>query len=286
MADTRLPYQARLDDITLIYEQAQARIVAQIQAAIARGAINSAKGRRAQLFAVMNVLDDLGRRTDPAIRALVQQAFFDAGERTAGQIDKLKIKPGAAFRMSGVNVDALRALEDSLSETVHTARVTVGRQVNDVYARAQRQAAIEAVTGSHPSPGEAAKGLRARLASEGVTGFVDKSGRRWTMDNYTQMAMRTITREAVTMGAASRMAAHGIDLARVPVHPKPCPICEPFQGRLISLNGSRTTYRGEAVLQLTDLPEGKLPPWHPQCEDVIAPVSAKVDQMREQMGVL
>jgi hypothetical protein len=47
-------------------------------------------------------------------------------------------------------------------------------------------------------------------------------------------------------------------------HAKACPICQPWQGRLVSLDGKTTEYLGEAVTDLASLPNGG-PPFHPNC---------------------
>jgi hypothetical protein len=112
---------------------------------------------------------------------------------------------------------------------------------------------------------------------DGRAGFVDSAGKRWSLDTYSNMAVRTVTREAVVQGAAARMVSHGIPIGRVSVHPGACPICVPFEGTLVALApGAPVEYLGEAVSDT-----GQLPPFHPNCAHSIAPVAATIDSLRE-----
>ena len=173
-------------------------------------------------------------------------------------------------------------MQKSLLGSLDAATQTLGRRVEDIYGREQRRSALRAVLGAEGSPEAAAKHLHDRLAAkavdDGQTGFVDSAGKRWKLDTYSRMAVRTVTREAVVQGAVARMVSHGIALGRVSAHPDAGPICQPFEGTLVSLGGSGITeYKGEAVSDT-----GELPPFHPNCEHSVEPVSALIDSVREE----
>jgi hypothetical protein len=286
-------YEQRLDDFLRVVRHAQQTIAAQVRAAIATGDLRTADRRRLQLAAVQSTLDQLGMEIDQTAAALVQDAYSQGADRAQQQMIGMSIHapeiPGA---FASVSIDSVRALQDSILERLTAARQTVGRTINDVYARAGRRAALRAVLGADGSPRTAAKALHAdlmrdrdiaRAVREGGFGFVDKSGKRWALDHYTEMVVRTTTREAVTQGALARMASHSIDLARVSVHASSCKICAPWESRLVSLDGHRTDYHGEAVTDLVSLPNGG-PPFHPQCRHSLAPVAAKIDAIRLELA--
>jgi hypothetical protein len=276
-----LPYQQQLDQLLLIYEQAARAIEAQVQAAVASGQVATARGRRQQLASLLNALDRLGHDTDPIARQLVSDAYHQAANLAAAQIAGLGITapeiPGA---FTGVSVQALSALEDSMLGRLRDARQTVGRQINDVFAREQRRAAIEALTGVHGSPGAAAKALERSLRDQGLTAFTDRSGRQWSLDMYSRMATRTVTREAVVQGSIDRMLSHRVDLARVSEHASACKICQPWEGRLVSLTSSVTEYQGEPVADTADA----IPPYHPNCAHSLMPVAVSVDATRASLA--
>jgi minor capsid protein 2 len=280
--DLRLPYERRIDELLAAYRQAQRAVAADIRAAILTGDLRAAVRRRAQLAAVMAALDQLGAETDPIARRLVQDAWTESAARTADLIAGLDIvAPEIPGAFTGVSVPALQALEDSILGRLDTARRTVGRQADDVYAKAGRRAAIRSILGADDSPAKAARALARDLRRQRAVGFVDRAGKRWALDTYSEMAVRTVTREAVVQGAIARMASHGINLARVSVHAEACPVCRPWEGRLVSLDGSGRGYQGEAVTDLSSLPNGG-PPFHPRCRHSLAPVAVRVEEFRQQ----
>lgn len=289
----RLPYEGGVADLAATYRDAQRRIAALVRAAIAAEDLRTAQRRRLQLAAVLALLDQLGAQTDRDARDLVEQAFAQSAERVVGEIAALNIAapeiPGA---FASVSREAVIALQDSIVGRLDTARRTVGRTVDDVYAQAGRRAALRAVLGAEGSPQTAARQLATdlqrdpkvrRLIRNGGAGFIDKAGKRWALDTYSQMAVRTVTREAVVQGALARMASHGISLARVSLHGDACDICIPWQGKLVSLDGATSSYQGEAVTTLGALPNGG-PPFHPNCRHSLSPVAVRIEAIRRELA--
>lgn len=285
------PYENRVDDLQTTYRQAQRLLAAQVTAAIQKGDLSTAARRRAQLRKVLRVLDELGHETDRIARELVAQAHEEGAARALTQIHQLNISapeiPGA---FAGVSKEAVVTLQESVLGRLELARQTVGRSVNDVYGRAGRRVALRAVLGAAPSPREARRQLVtelmqdrdiARAVAQGGPGFVDKAGKRWSLETYSDMAVRTTTREAVVQGALNRMASHGITIARWTTHGDACPICQPWLGRLISLDGTTQEYRGEAVASIG---ASGTPPLHPNCRCTVSPVSTRVDDIRAGRG--
>jgi hypothetical protein len=293
MAEPRLDYEAKLDDLLKLYRQAQRTIAAQVRAAILDEDLRSARIRAAQLAEVLKVLEDLGVSTDGDAVHLVNDAWHESADRVAEQIVGLHIDaPEIPGTFAGISRDSLVALEDSILGRLGDARRTVGRTVDDIYGRAGRRAAVRAVLGADGSPDAARKALMrdltkdrtvARLIEKGGVAFVDRAGRGWTLESYSDMAVRTVTREAVTQGALARMAAHGINLARVSRHADACIVCKPWEGRLVSLDGQTADYEGEAVTDLASLPNGG-PPFHPRCRHSLQPVSVRLDQFRRELA--
>lgn len=291
--DRRLAAERRLDDLLAIYRHAQRAIVSQIRAALASDDLRRAALRRAQLAAVLATMDQLQAETDPMARAIIDQAFIEQAQRTSRAIIGLRIDapeiPGA---FAGVHRQAVETLQDSILGRLDTARRTVGRQVADIYAREQRRTAVMSILGAEGSPRAAAASLQTRLladrtiremARQGGVGFIDRAGKRWQLDTYAEMATRTVVREAAVEGAKARMAAHGIALARVSVHPEPCKICAPWQGRLVSLDGTTTDYEAEAVTDLGSLPNGG-PPMHPRCKHSLQPVATRIEAIQRELA--
>ena len=275
--EPRLPSDQAAARLERLYLQAQRAIMAQVQAALSAGQLMRAQERRLQLAAVLATLDQLGAATDPLARQLAAQAYADGSASVAhgiaGQIGAHVGDVAIPASFTGVETHAVKLLEDAILGRLDTARRTVGRQVEDVYARAGKRATMRALLGADSSPQIATAELRRDLQRRGITGFVDRAGRKWSLDSYAEMAIRTTTREAVVQGSMDRMASHGIDLARISEHASSCTICLPYEGRLISLSGSTTEYQGEAVADAS-----MVPPFHPRCRHSLSPVVVDVEE--------
>jgi hypothetical protein len=277
------PYERDLATFDAIVTQAQRTIEAQVESALRTGDLRTIASRQAQLAAIDATLEQLAAGSMPLASRMVHEAWHQAAARAEQQIARLDIStaeiPGA---FQGVSTEAVAAMQESLAHRLDSARQTLGRRVEDIYAREQRRAALRAILGAEGSPQAASEQLQRALSRAGQdarTGFVDSAGRRWSLDTYANMAVRTVTREAVVQGAVARMASHGIAIARVSTHPGACEICIPFQGTLVDIGEAGITdYRGEAVSDAS-----AIPPYHPNCAHSLEPVSAMIDSLREEL---
>lgn len=77
-----------------------------------------------------------------------------------------------------------------------------------------------------------------RMADRGITGFTDRAGRRWALDGYVEMAMRTQMTNATIAGHTARLQQFGHDLVVVSAHQHGCDLCAPFEGKVLSLSGA------------------------------------------------
>lgn len=286
----RFPHDRIVDDLARAFRQSQRQILAQISAAVASGNLYRAAERRLQLAAVIAALDQLGAAVDPLARQAVQRAYDEGASRAASLIGaQIGVSPVASGSFNGVRVEAIEQLQGAAVDRLDASRRTVGRRVEDFYARAGRRAAVRALLGADGSPREAARALAddirrdpeyRRLQRKGITGFVDAAGRQWRLDTYSEMVVRTTVREAVVQGQIQRMADAGVNLARISQHSSSCAICRPFEGRLVSLDGSTTEFEGQSV---ADTSIG-LPPYHPNCRHTIEPVVTEFEALRSAAG--
>lgn len=111
----------------------------------------------------------------------------------------------------------------------------IGRIEPDVYRRvgleqvALRQATGQGVYKQLPQFVEA-------LRREGVTAFVDKAGRHWSLHTYGSMVSRTTSRQAEVL--ASLTADPEQDLYRITRTGTTCALCAPYEGRVYSKSGT------------------------------------------------
>lgn len=88
-------------------------------------------------------------------------------------------------------------------------------------------------------------------AKEGFSFFRDKSGRRWHLDTYSEMSIRTSTNTALMEGHNDALVDAGLDLVIVSSHANPAPQCAPYERRVLSLTGATprgTTRMGDNIV--------------------------------------
>ena len=144
----------------------------------------------------------------------------------------------------------------------------IGRIEPDVYRRvgleqvALRQATGQGVYKQLPQFVEA-------LRREGVTAFVDKAGRHWSLHTYGSMVSRTTSRQAEVLSVLT--ADPEQDLYRISVNGTTCGICAPYEGRVYSKSGTNPDYPPLAAAfgkQDPDGPDTLANTWlniHPNC---------------------
>ena len=78
------------------------------------------------------------------------------------------------------------------------------------------------------------------LRREGVTAFIDKVGRHWSLHTYCAMVSRTTSRQAEVLAVLT--ADPEQDLYRISVNGTTCGICAPYEGRVYSKSGTNPDY--------------------------------------------
>lgn len=77
-----------------------------------------------------------------------------------------------------------------------------------------------------------------RLFADGLRGYRDAAGRRWSLDTYVEMSVRTTTGQAAVQGHLDQLSSAGVDLVIVSDAPRECPMCRPWEGQVLSQSGA------------------------------------------------
>lgn len=157
-------------------------------------------------------------------------------------------------------------------ETVQTA--LLGRTEPDIYRRVGLEVvAAQQATGRGLS--QTVPGFVERLRREGITAYVDRAGRRWSLHTYCSMATRTTARQAEVQAVLT--ADPDQDLYKITSHGTTCALCAPYEGRVYSKSGTSPDYPplADAFGRRPDaLGTGLSSTWlniHPNCLHSIAP---------------
>jgi hypothetical protein len=246
-----------------LYDTAARRLRVLLRRAVAE---KTRQHRRVQLALCRTILRQLRHDTP----ALAQIAVLDTLQTAVSLVDRLV---GAKGSLSRIQRAAARIAAENMAEPLLAATVRVGRNVEDAFRTTGLvHATAHAIT--EASTEKAAEGLREDLERQGLTGFVDKAGRRWQLQVYSAMVVKTTASELQQRAVADRMIAHGFDLIRVPGHEHARDECSPYENRVWSLTGNAKGYR--------KLP--RLPPWHPACSHLVLPAREAVAERAARLN--
>lgn len=250
-----------IEKLTTMYKNAYKRIVSEIKGASDFGVYN----RKAILGQIEIILEDLGADVQDFIekevpknyllgtkQAVKQLNSFGAGLVVDQELNKLHTE--AINMLVG---DTLSAFGDSISGVKKSATQLLNKAVKE-------QIKMQMAEGI--SAGKTLKGVKTYLsgvlAENDLTSLVDKAGREWTLDRYTEMLVRTKTAEARNRGLLNRSAELDHDLVQVSDHNTDCPVCGPWEGEIISLTGKTPGYPTLAEAEADGL-------FHPNCRHAI-----------------
>lgn len=163
-------------------------------------------------------------------------ALVDLEDAPAGTIPTRATAAVEAGTLAGAGAAVQGEQVERLSARLRALRALTARELSAVYREAVGAAAAEVVAGA-VTRRAAAQHVLDQLARDGVKGFVDRSGRRWALTSYAEMAVRTGVGQAAVDGHVAVLQQAGLDLVQVSDVPRECPLCRPFEGKVLSLGG-------------------------------------------------
>jgi hypothetical protein len=177
-----------------------------------------------QRLALGNQVDALARLGDVA--AARKTALRDLVDRARVEL------PG---------VDVLNRLAFSLVGKIQGTHLRILRWGLDAYREVIARTAAPGVILGTTTRVRAAQVAWEEFLVRGITGFVDKAGRRWELASYVEMATRSTTAQAAVQSHLDRLGQAGHDLVIVSNAPQECHLCRPWEGRILDRRDIRGT---------------------------------------------
>lgn len=218
-----------------LYEKGEARITAQINQALLRGS------DPAYLQAVKKNITTARKELLAGSRTWCERSVPYLYSEGIAYADEMSFSTHLAKGFGAVHQTAASALADAMYSRTLDMDGVIGRRVDDLFRAIQLEAAEGTVLGFE-STKQSAKAMKEELAKKGITGFVDKAGRRWSMKTYTEMAVHDVSMNSFREGTRLRLLEHGYDLIVFSSHSTACPLCTPWEGRTVSLTGQTKGY--------------------------------------------
>lgn len=170
--------------------------------------------------------------------------------------------------MTVVDTFAATAMAAELTGTLGQTRSNIFRSVDDIYRRVITDVTSNALLGA-TTRRQAAETALQRFSRAGITGFTDRTGRRWEMTTYVESATRSSLMNAATEGHTQRLQQSGYDIVVVSDVPQECERCRPWEGKLLTLSGRATTVNdrsGRIIPVVGTLSQAKRAGlFHPNC---------------------
>lgn len=149
-----------------------------------------------------------------------------------------------AAALTGEQTTIVEQLTMQMMERITDAAITtmstlqsaiIGRVEPDIYRRVGLEQ-VAAMQATGRGVNKALPQFVETLRREGVTAFVDKAGRNWSLHTYCSMVARTTSRQAEILSVLTTDPAH--DLYKISSHGTTCGLCAPYEGRVYSKSGT------------------------------------------------
>ncbi|MDN5380721.1 phage capsid protein [Streptomyces sp. LB8] len=182
------------------------------------------------------VVDELGKAVHLEVFDAVAEAY-NRGHRAA--VAELGALPDRARRLVDEITPNAQAVDRLAAEAVQVVTAThrsILRAVVDGFRRIIAEVTATPLLGTGTRR-QATQDAMRRFADRGITSFVDRAGRRWALTSYAEMAVRTSVARAATEAHARTLTEAGIELVVVSDAPRECPLCRPWEGKVLTLTG-------------------------------------------------
>jgi hypothetical protein len=230
-----------------LYQQAEERLLGIIARQLADGldapgwAERKLSAVQAMRRASQGVVDELGKAVTLEVFDVVAEAY-NVGHRAAAA--ELGALSDASRRLVDDLTPNAQAVDRLAAETVDLLtdrHRSILRNVEDRYRGIVAEVTATPLLGTGTRR-QATQDAMQRFADTGIRSFTDRAGRRWQLTSYAEMAVRTSVGRAATEAHMRTLGTAGVDLVTVSNAPRECPLCRPWEGKVLSISagGERT----------------------------------------------
>ncbi|APD18646.1 MuF-like minor capsid protein [Streptomyces phage Mojorita] len=225
-----------------LYAGAEERLLGIIARQLAAG-LDAPGWVEAKLAAVQQVrrasqavVDELGRAVELDVFDAVAEAYNTGHRAAVAELGALSDDARALVDDRVPNAQAVDRLAQEAVDVVTATHRSILRAVVDTFRDVVASVAATPLLGIGTRRQATQDAMRA-FADRGIRAFVDKAGRRWQLTSYAEMAVRTATARAATEAHMRTLADAGVELVVVSDAPRECPLCAPWEGRVLTISG-------------------------------------------------
>lgn len=231
------------EGLVIIYSQAREHMLSAVARRLARGVTRRgwAERKSAEVLDAHNQLqmrmDAAARKREELLSDTMTRAYLSGSQKFYADMREIL---GNAAHISPNAQKAGYILSD-LNNSLNAAERRILRQFDDQYADIIGAVSAKMATGVTTARQAVGEALQA-FADHGITGFIDRGGHHWTLENYAEMAVLTAIERSTISGYVDTMQSYGYDLAVIDGHAGACPICAAWEGVIVSVSGENSDY--------------------------------------------
>lgn len=186
--------------------------------------------------ASQGVVDELGKAVSLEVFDVVAEAYNEGHRAAVAEIGALSDTARALVDDVTPNAQAVDRLAQETVDRVTSTHRSILRAVLDGFRRIIAEVTATPLLGTGTRR-QATQDAMRRFADAGIRAFVDRAGRRWQLTSYAEMAVRTSVARAATEAHMRTLSSAGIELVIVSDAPRECPLCRPWEGKVLTIDG-------------------------------------------------
>jgi len=231
------PFQ---EELRQAYRDAEERMIAKVAKRLARG-INEPGWAEKKLAEIRMLEKELGVETkdlaklNPQMAQAVTDGYEAGGKEAARSLISSGLHDAAPTGKGAAS--SIKTLVGKTTDSLDALHVAVVRRTKDEYRSIVGYAAQQQTIGVL-NRREAVQLALNQFADTGISGFVDKAGRHWGMTSYANMAVGTAVHQAANEGHLAKLTANGQNLVIISDSPHECPLCRPWEGKVLRIGES------------------------------------------------
>ncbi|MET8098818.1 phage minor capsid protein [Streptomyces sp. NPDC005236] len=225
-----------------LFEQAELRLLGIIARQLSAG-LDAPGWAERKLAAIQQmrrasqaVVDELGKAVELEVFDVVAEAYNEGHRAAVAELGALSDDSRALVDDVTPNAQAVDRLAQETVDLVTSTHRSILRAVADRFRAIVAEVTATPLLGTGTRR-QATQDAMRRFADQGITSFVDRAGRRWQLTSYAEMAVRTSVGRAATEAHMRTLSDAGIDLVIVSDTPRECPLCRPWEGRVLAIDG-------------------------------------------------
>lgn len=145
---------------------------------------------------------------------------------------KITTPPPPENDFFGVNNRKMQTMRETVNHDLKKAQHAVLRRMDDIYKQTVYRAEMNMTAGAKTLD-QAIDMATREFLNAGIDCIEYKNGHRVNIASYAEMALRTASHRAVLLGEGKKRDEWGIHTVVVSAHANTCPLCAPWQGKVL-----------------------------------------------------